>query len=1029
MCRLLFAIALGATLAGCGTDQAAHAPSTVDALAVDQSAGDLAALDATSSDIAVADELSDVELVDVPAVDVGPAGCPADHCLIGSDCLANGAVNPQNACQRCLVLAESATWSADDAGTCDDGKVCTLADHCDGGACNGTAKDCADGNACTDDSCDDANASGCVYLPAQATCDDGDVCTVGDACKDSACAGGLVTLACTDGNPCTTDACDIKVGCTFTASTAVCDDGSACTVGDLCGGGACLPGAVTVCDDADLCTIDACDAKKGCQHKSIAKMCADTNPCTDETCDPKQGCVFPFNVKPCNDDNACTISDTCSQGACLGGVLNPDDSNTCTDDSCDTKLGAVHVANSVPCDDLNACTLADTCGGSACQPGLKPLLCDDENLCTDDSCEPKSGCVAVANTDPCDDASACTKDDTCAAALCKGVTVECDDGNACTTDSCDPKVGCKHALITSNACRPLIVVTYPPRAATIKQASDTVTVTGTVISGAGPITSFKLNGKAVAVGAGGAFSVPQPSQVGGNTLVFEATDSFGSSKKRVQAYLWSKDFFKPILEQAGSGMVDPGLGFWLGQAVIDSGVHNHAKPADLATIFEIVIKGLDIGSLLPNPVFDANNVTVSLTNLKYNPAKVTLKAQPGSLHLVATITNVSANLNASYKLCVPIFGCNSIGVAGTLKMSSMVISSDMILSVKADHTLAVKLQNTAVALDGMTIAFNNPILNFIVGGLTNVLINLFKNQLQNAFASQIAASLEPTLANALGALAIKTTFDVAKLDGSGNKVTVHIDTDFSAVTVDTPGAEFDLRARASAKKANQYNNLGVPARFGCGNGGQKLVALQKSPLELVVADDSFNELLYATWIGGLFEFPVPESMLGGIDLSTYGISDLKLKVSAMLAPTMQDCNAGGKLTAHVGDFRVDASLKLFGQQMDVIMYATFTAGVDVIAKDGKLGISLNKIETAELQVDVQQDNLVSSEGVLEKLVKDNLLTGLINQLGGNALGAFPIPAIDLSAAAKLPPGTAVLAINPTGVTRKDGNSVVGGTLQ
>ena len=1020
--------AVSFALAACGTDEVVGDPGAVDgALVEDATAGDLALAEAGPAGETVAAPGADVAPVDSAPVDTGPTGCPGDHCLIAGTCLANGTTNPANPCQRCVALASTATWSADDAATCDDGKACSLGDHCDAGACVGKAKDCGDGNGCTADSCGEKGA--CVYLPVQATCADGDACTVGDACKDGACAGGGAKLPCEDGNPCTTDACDPKTGCTFTVNTAACDDGSACTLGDACKDAVCLPGAVTSCDDANLCTVDSCNAKKGCQHASVASLCTDSNPCTDEACDPKQGCVFPYNTIPCNDQNFCTAADTCTKGACLGAAVNPDDGNLCTDDACNPKVGPVHVANTVPCDDSDACTLEDTCGGSKCLPGKKPLACDDKNGCTDDSCDPKKGCVLAANTTPCDDASACTKNDTCAATLCSGVTVDCDDGNACTTDSCDIKSGCKNALMASKACRPAIEVTYPPRAATVQQAAPTITVKGTVKSGAGPIKAFTLNGQAVTVGADGSFSVANLSQPGGNTLVFEATDSFGSSKKRVQAYLWSKDYFKPVLGEAGTGMVDPGLGFWLGQAVIDSGVHDLKKPADLATIFEIVVKGIDVGSLLPNPVYSAGDAKVVLSNLKYDPAKVSLTSQPGSLRLVATIANLSSDLVATYKLCLPFLGCNNLNVGGKMTLTSIVISSDMVITVKADHTLAVKLTNTTVDLNGMKITFNNNAVNFLIGGLTNTLISLFKNQLQATFASQIAASLEPTLASALGALAIKTSFDVAKLDGSGGKVTVFLDTDFSAVTIDTPGAQFDLRARATALKAVKYDNLGVPARNNCGSGLQKLVVLKKSPLELVVADDAFNELLYATWLGGLFEFPVPATMLGSVELSSYGVSDLKMKVSAMLAPTMADCNADGKLFAHIGDFRIDATLKLFGQEMDLVMYATFTAGVQVVAKDGKLGISLDKVEKAELQIDVQQDNLVASEGVLEKLVKENLLTGLIGQLGGNALGAFPIPAIDLSAAAKLPPGTAVLAIKPSGVERKAGNSIVGGSLQ
>jgi uncharacterized lipoprotein YmbA len=170
-------------------------------------------------------------------------------------------------------------------------------------------------------------------------------------------------------------------------------------------------------------------------------------------------------------------------------------------------------------------------------------------------------------------------------------------------------------------------------------------------------------------------------------------------------------------------------------------------------------------------------------------------------------------------------------------------------------------------------------------------------------------------------------------------------------------------------------------------------------------------------------------MLGNVDLKQYGVSDLTMKVSAMLAPTLDDCNAKQAATAHVGDLRVDAKLKLFGQPMDVTLYASFLAGVEITAKDGAIGIALKEVQQSDLQVDVQQDNMVASEGVLEKLVAENLIAGLVKSLGGSALGSFPLPAIDLSAAMPgLPPGTGIQIV-PQKVTRQGGNSIVGGTLK
>jgi hypothetical protein len=997
-----------------------------DAALADVVQADTAIADGSTVDAAVEDT---TPAPDLPPPDTGPA-CKPDHCLIGGECLANLAKHPSNVCLRCVAALDQNGWSPWDGGTdgqgsCDDGDPCSVNDQCSDGKCTGPGKVCDDANPCTDDKCD--LAGGCTATANSDPCDDGSVCTGGDTCKGGLCLPGAQTLSCDDGNLCTDDGCDPKKGCTLAANSTPCDDGSACTEGDLCKDAACAPGKPANCDDGTVCTIDSCDAKKGCGHKSIADLCVDSNPCTDEACDAKKGCVFPFNTKPCDDVNKCTQNDTCSQGACVGAAVPLDDANTCTDDSCNPQTGVVHTANTLPCDDANACTLEDTCGASSCQPGKKPLVCDDNNLCTDDGCDPKKGCTLANNTTPCNDDDACTEKDTCKEASCQGAKVNCDDGNACTADSCDKAKGCKSTLIVSNACRPVIDIEFPPRAATIQQGSPTITVKGKVKSGAGPITTFALNDKPVSVAADGSFAVPYTSLVGGNTLVFDAADSFGSKKRRVQAYLWSSSYLKPDLAKPGVGMVDPGLAFWLAQSVIDDGNHKVPPPPnDLATLFELAIQNLKLADLIKNPVYSANGSTVNLTNLKYDPAKVSLQAKPGGLGMTAKINNVSGDLSGNAKVCV--LFCFNVNVDGKLTMSSIDIATDVNLSVTADHKLATKMANTKVTLNNVDATLSNGVLNFLIGFIVDAVLNSFKPQLEKAFAEQVVANLEPQLSGALGALALNASFDINKLDGSGKKITLNLQSDFSSVGTGTDGLALLERARITTVKSTPYDNLGVPGRIGCGKAPQKLEILKAKPLELVIADDTFNQILWGTWQGGLFEFPVPASMLGNVDLAQYGVSDMTLKVSGMLAPTMSDC-ATGELLAHVGDFKVDAKLKLFGQPMDVVLYASFVAGVTVKAVGNEIGISLDSVKSKALQVDVLQDNMVSSEGVLEKLVADALLDNLVAQLGGTALGTFPIPSIDLSSSMPgLPPGTGIgIAVETT--TRKNGNTIVGGKLK
>ena len=401
----------------------------------------------------------------------------AAPCKSSKDCPAV-CNQPKGICVECV--------SVDDCGP---GKFCSYDGHCNQAVCLGSScgsaqwqfackpdgsaylagKTCDDTSACTNASC--SNSKGCLQLPADGPCDDGNACTQSDACLDYVCTGK--PMVCTDANPCTDDLCNKSGACQFISNTAKCDDNSNCTQNDTCSGGACKGQGVN-CDDGDPCTTDDCDSTQACLHlansnpctdgnactdadacaagkcvSGAAKSCDDGNSCTTDACDPKVGCKFiASGTGACDDGNKCTFNDTCTAGGqCLGGAGKCEDANTCTDDTCDPKMGCLFPANNLPCDDKNPCTGSDKCGNGQCQPGTG-AACDDGNPCTDQGCDvAKGGCFFMGNTAACEDGNACTSGDKCSNGKCAtGSTLVCDDKSACTTDSCDATKGCVYAV-------------------------------------------------------------------------------------------------------------------------------------------------------------------------------------------------------------------------------------------------------------------------------------------------------------------------------------------------------------------------------------------------------------------------------------------------------------------------------------------------------------------------------------------------------------------------------------------------------
>ncbi len=445
----------------------------------------------------------------------------ADHCAQGVcegtwvDC------DDGNPCTEDGCTPEGGCTFTPVAAACTDGDPCTLGDHCQDGACVGepvacectSDADCAaleDGDLCNGTLVCDTGAMPylCVVAPdspidcppppggadalclepacAPASgacslvpdhqgmpCDDGDPCSVGDACLDGACVPGTATN-CNDGDPCTDDTCDPTVGCVHALNTGPCDDGDPCTFGDLCQGGACLPGTGIDCGDGNPCTDDSCTPGEGCVHVANAapcdddnpctlgdhceggvclftggQDCDDDNPCTDDHCSPLSGCVHVLNQSPCDDGDLCTTGDHCHLGACIsGGALTCSDGNPCTDDTCAPETGCVFAANAAPCNDGNPCTEGDHCAGGACVI-VGTLPCDDGNPCTDDSCDPLSGCLHVPNAATCSDGDPCTTGDACVGGACVAAgPATCDDDNPCTDDWCLAGQGCHHAYNT-----------------------------------------------------------------------------------------------------------------------------------------------------------------------------------------------------------------------------------------------------------------------------------------------------------------------------------------------------------------------------------------------------------------------------------------------------------------------------------------------------------------------------------------------------------------------------------------------------
>ena len=184
-----------------------------------------------------------------------------------------------------------------------------------------------------------------------------------------------------------------------------CDDGNTCTVDDACDEGACVGAGVNDCDDGDACTEDSCaEGTSECVH--VAIDCSDEDPCTtDEACDPAGGCTSTPATEgtPCSDDDLCTAGDACDGlGDCVAepacdGLF---EGKECMDVWCVPETGACEWAPlwgcfvDDECFEAGATKPGESC--AVCDPGYDPdgfldTDCDDQDACTIDTCDAVSG--------------------------------------------------------------------------------------------------------------------------------------------------------------------------------------------------------------------------------------------------------------------------------------------------------------------------------------------------------------------------------------------------------------------------------------------------------------------------------------------------------------------------------------------------------------------------------------------------------------------------------------------------------------
>lgn len=573
---------------------------------------------------------------------------------------------------------------------------------------------------------------------------------------------------------------------------------------------------------------------------------------------------------------------------------------------------------------------------------------------------------------------------------------------------------------------PLINVSSPPRGSS-KLWTPTTTVTYSVVDELSALGKVLFNGAFVPFTDGIGIASTLPLDHGVNLIDIKGYDQWDNVSSHVSAVIAAKKFVSAETSAGSAAQIDHGLAFWLGQQAIDSGVHVHSKPRDLATVMEIVLKNLDlslmIGASFPVDVTGLKG-TATVTGFSFGDAnvnkgypKITLVAKTGGLGLDGRIWNLDAKVNLKGKG----IGFIPVNIDATVTAASMRVVGTVGIAVAAGK-IKVETNYVAVTLESLDVNIDNG-----WGFLVNWLLDLFKGSittlLEGIVEKQVKAAVDGPLGAALTDIAVQTVFNVPGFFG-GPSVPVALATTPVAMTVysasgsKNAGAWLRLRTSLTGKKTISHASLGAPMRWGCLGTKATTASFARSyPLEVAMHFDLANQLFAAIWQGGGLNLQLDGAALAGLDLSSYGVGKLTVDVDMHAAPLISDCTAGAQPQLQLADVQMDIKTTLKGKPMVVRAFLSAKADVAASKVTGpggpEIGLDVLKIGTLETDVDqILVDGVVAPEGTVaffEKLMPF-LANVLINALQGT-LASFPLPELDLSAmATSIPKGT-VLAID------------------
>jgi|GEM_PF-1316299 len=519
-----------------------------------------------------------------------------------------------------------------------------------------------------------------------------------------------------------------------------------------------------------------------------------------------------------------------------------------------------------------------------------------------------------------------------------------------------------------------------------------IVVSGVATDENGELALF-INGQPADMDKDGNFSVEFTPEFGINHIEVVASDGLNRSDTVKELdVLWAPAWEPGIQQEMISGTeFEDGLLLHLGRRFFDDGrppitnMEGASFTEDLADILTLLIRYIDLTSLIPNPVVDSDDLSLSISNFSLGRPTIEIDVTEDGIALYLSADNLTIDTVGQLTISDKVLDLTGTISAGIGILAAISIEKDGI-----GQPFIVDVTELEVAIERADSNFVDPEADAIFELAQSALRLQIETVLVDALESSFIDTIPTLLSDALNGIEMSLSGQSFPLEPG---FVDPIDVTFSGRIEElekNPRQSIEMRLRTSLVASTMTKNpsLGTPMMQPFESGAIPL--LQTSRIQIALRLALINGLLHGLWDAGLLDIDatdlLPEDLTSLVEEAT---------VHATLPPVAVPPTKGEPydLFLQIGQLELSLKSPLTGQT--VIYGVNLSAGVNVGVMNNELAVTIAEEPLVKIWVIETDDGKAArlKPSQLEGLFRNQLWPELTGALG-EGLG-LPLPALEI----------------------------------